>query len=383
MNPKELNMGETKQKVIKEAILPKKLLPELFEKLLPDYDIYGPVQKAKNDAYDIAPSVDKKAMDVRKKLRGNEFEKVETADILNLEYTSTVTPLKKFFIPPKEDIVKFELENLKLKSLEDLKPDVKPFILFGVHACDMQGLLRLDYSFIKGNPESNYLSRREKSIIVGINCIPDEYCFCEAVGAQIYDEGFDVFLTNIGQSFHVTVYTEKGLEIISKVELYDVDNTSIKEKEKALERSRSLEGSEKFKPDYHNMPLLSKSGDDLPFWDRIGERCFSCGTCNLVCPTCYCFDVNDVMNINIKDGTRRRFWDSCQLESFAVVAGGENFRASRTNRNKHRFYRKFRYLMEEYGKPFCVGCGRCGRQCVADINMIETSNLLYENVEKI
>jgi len=39
--------------------------------------------------------------------------------------------------------------------------------------------------------------------------------------------------------------------------------------------------------------------------------------------------------------------------------------------------------MEEYGKPFCVGCGRCGRQCVADINMIETSNLLYENVEKI
>ena len=383
MIQKESDMGETKTKVIKEVILPKRKLPELFEKLLPDYDIYGPVQKAKEDAYEIAPGVDRKTLDLKKKLRGNDFQKVESPDELNLEYTTTVTSLKKFFLPPVEDLVKFELQNVKLKDVKEAEEQIRPFILFGVHPCDMQGILRLDYSFIKGNPESNYLSKREKSVIIGVNCVPDEYCFCEAVNAQVYDEGYDLFFTNIGQSFYVTVYTEKGREIIDLVETEEVTDTDVKEKQKAIERSRSIEGSEQFKPDYHNMPLLCKAGDSLPFWDEIGNRCFSCGTCNLVCPTCYCFDVEDVMNINLKEGARKRFWDGCQLEGFAAVAGGENFRASRTNRNKHRFYRKFLYLMEEYQKPFCVGCGRCGRQCVADINIIETSNLLYDNVEKI
>ncbi len=376
-------MSLVKSKIITEVILPKKNLPLLFERLLPDYDIYGPVQKSKRDPYERARKVDSRSIEVRKRLTGNDFERVTHPDEMNLEYTTTVIPPKKFFIPPKEDLIKFELDENKVRDIKEITPEVKPFILFGIHPCDMQGILRLDYSFQKGNPESNYLVKRSQSVIIGVSCVPDENCFCEAVDAQICDEGFDIFLTNLGQSYLATVYTDKGERIISQIESIEVEEIDLKEKAKTLDRCHCVEGTAKFKPDYHNLPLLCKNGDELDFWDSIASRCFSCGTCNLVCPTCYCFDVNDVMNMNMKKGTRRRFWDGCQLENFAVVAGGENFRDSRTERIKHRFYRKFYYLMEEYQKPFCIGCGRCGRQCVADINIIETANMLYDSVEKI
>jgi sulfhydrogenase subunit beta (sulfur reductase) len=82
-------------------------------------------------------------------------------------------------------------------------------------------------------------------------------------------------------------------------------------------------------------------------------------------------------------GNRKRIWDSCQLEEFAEVAGGENFRKERASRQRHRFYRKFNYPVKKYNKMFCTGCGRCTRSCVADISLIETVNDLtkeYKNV---
>jgi sulfhydrogenase subunit beta (sulfur reductase) len=43
---------------------------------------------------------------------------------------------------------------------------------------------------------------------------------------------------------------------------------------------------------------------------------------------------------------------------------------------KHRFNRKGRYILERYGMQGCVGCGRCARSCLVDINPIEVFNQL-------
>ena len=110
----------------------------------------------------------------------------------------------------------------------------------------------------------------------------------------------------------------------------------------------------------------------------MSKKCLSCGSCNLVCPTCYCFDVTDRLQLNLKDGKRFRRWDSCQLDSFAAVATGENFRTERKNRLKHRLNRKCLYETSDYGKPSCVGCGRCARACVAGIDIKEAINILAE-----
>jgi sulfhydrogenase subunit beta (sulfur reductase) len=35
-----------------------------------------------------------------------------------------------------------------------------------------------------------------------------------------------------------------------------------------------------------------------------------------------------------------------------------------------RFYHKQRGFVAEYGRPSCVGCGRCAEVCPAEINII-------------
>jgi sulfhydrogenase subunit beta (sulfur reductase) len=97
----------------------------------------------------------------------------------------------------------------------------------------------------------------------------------------------------------------------------------------------------------------------------------------MVCPTCYCYDVKDVLTLGgCKAGSRCREWDSCLFSTHALVAGGENFRDHQADRIKFRFYHKQRGFVAEYGHPSCVGCGRCTVACPAGINDVDVINRL-------
>ena len=66
-----------------------------------------------------------------------------------------------------------------------------------------------------------------------------------------------------------------------------------------------------------------------------------------------------------------------------MVAPHENFRPERWQRLRHRFYRKYAYLFTRYGRVYCCGCGRCVRQCLADIDPVEVLNdLLAEGAKE-
>jgi ferredoxin len=127
-------------------------------------------------------------------------------------------------------------------------------------------------------------------------------------------------------------------------------------------------------------PDLLKKSYDHPVWEEKSQRCFSCGSCNLVCPTCYCFDVHEDVNWDMEHGERKRSWDGCMLRDFATVAGGHNFRKKKVDRYRHRYYRKGEYVPDKIGGEIaCVGCGRCIGACVAKIaNPVEIFNRLAE-----
>jgi formate hydrogenlyase subunit 6/NADH:ubiquinone oxidoreductase subunit I len=85
------------------------------------------------------------------------------------------------------------------------------------------------------------------------------------------------------------------------------------------------------------------------------------------------------MALSLKGGERYRRWDACMLGEFAKVASGENFREHKEQRFRHRMYRKGKYLLERYKFLGCVGCGRCGTACLAEIALpADTFNLLKE-----
>ncbi len=57
--------------------------------------------------------------------------------------------------------------------------------------------------------------------------------------------------------------------------------------------------------------------------------------------------------------------------SYALVAGGHNFREKRADRVKNRYYHKQEAFVREFGMPSCVGCGRCIENCPTGINVVE------------
>ncbi len=68
-----------------------------------------------------------------------------------------------------------------------------------------------------------------------------------------------------------------------------------------------------------SLPSLLEELYDHPIWQEIGERCLGCGACTLLCPTCYCFNVQDKLDLNLESGERLRTWDSCQFDQFTQV----------------------------------------------------------------
>ena len=69
-----------------------------------------------------------------------------------------------------------------------------------------------------------------------------------------------------------------------------------------------------------------------PRWDNVAARCLTCGNCTMVCPTCFCTNVEDVSDVTGDHAERWRRWDSCFtrvfLTSTAEVCGPPPSRAT-------------------------------------------------------
>ena len=297
------------------------------------------------------------------------FEVTENADNVILEYTRTIQPLKKFFLPPVETLLSFKMKS---NEFQEIAIETKKKIFFGIHSYDMQGIHRLDYSFEKGKAESNYFKRRENSLFIGISYKPDEYHFAKSVGIDIEEtDGFALFFLKVKDGYLVFIVTEDGEALIKEFSGGKLIDKPVKIDEQ--------EQQVKIKYHYNRLPQVFEHVYDSQVWEQISEKCLGCGTCNLLCSTCYCFDVRDEIELNVNEGKRQRFWDGCMLNNFAEVAGGENFREKLSSRTRHRLYRKFSYITKSSGELHCVGCGRCSKYCPADINIVKIINALIED----
>lgn len=288
-----------------------------------------------------------------------------------LQYTSTVLPPKKYAFPPKEPLVRYELQGSPTATPV---VEAEPITLFGVHPCDIYGLEALDTSFSDVHPEPNYLERRAKMRVIGIDCEPDEWCFCSSMGTATVDSGYDIFLTPLPDEEHylAEIATPAGEEMVAGLDIRDATGSEVGYLKTHL--AKKTQKDRKLNCEATNLPLLFTGFAESPVWERWAQKCYSCGTCNLTCPTCFCFDVLDQMDLSLHSGERVREWDGCMLEEFAHVASGENFREDRRERLRHRFFRKYAYLFTRYGKPYCCGCGRCVRQCLVKIDPVGVIN---------
>jgi NAD-dependent dihydropyrimidine dehydrogenase PreA subunit len=283
-----------------------------------------------------------------------------------LDYPTTILPLKKFFLPPNDVLMSYDMKTQAARVPE---VDASPTVFFGVHNYELQGLFRLDHAFRTGVPEPTWISRRENAIFVGVGYQPDTEHFADSVGIPLsLREGFDAFLTRFDDLWRIEALTPKGESLLADLArvLVPCDRTGYPVVHFKNKLKQSVAGIREIFHGAYNHPV----------WQKTARECYSCGTCNIVCPTCYCFDVDDQTSLGSDEGMRMRRWDSCQFVSFTTVAGGEAFREKRNDRVRHRMSRKFSYITDEKGRPFCVGCGRCVRQCTAKISIVDVMNAL-------
>ena len=299
-----------------------------------------------------------------------------------LDYPITLYPLKAFLLPPREEYLRFRIDGRP--EVETQFEEIPPTVFFGMHPCDLHSLWLLDTAFMGDATDALYEGRRKNFVFVVMDCLRpcDEYAFCKDMGTLYVDEGYDILLTDLQNGLYaVRTGSDRGLVILERYT--EVRDATPREEEmlERIYREREEAFTNRVKPKREELPELLWRGYRSPYWEEVARKCLSCGSCNLVCPTCYCFDVLDEVEINLKEGKRLRTWDGCMLVDFARVAGGENFRPSRADRLRHRFLRKGKYLVDRYGKLGCVGCGRCTRHCLVKINPIEVYNGLYNRIQ--
>ncbi|MFP4202188.1 MAG: 4Fe-4S dicluster domain-containing protein [Candidatus Acetothermia bacterium] len=294
------------------------------------------------------------------------FNPLESADDLRLDYDVTILPPKKYFMPQRETLVEYNLDEGETTPVNQ----VVPRIIMGIHPYDLVAIEQMDKVFEDTHEDPYYLEKRRQSVLVGVNMVNvSDWSFAHTMGTATTDSGYDLMLTDIGDRYAIEVGSSKGSNLLEKAggAVNDIKSEGIKKvKEYKEELPKKFRNDPEFDP-FELPSLLKKFYGKDEFWEENAEDCLSCGTCNLVCPTCYCFDVQDVNDISLSEGERLRTWDGCMLEAFAEVAGDENFREEKAARYRHRYMRKGRYMYNRYGDIACVGCGRCSEQCLPDI----------------
>ena len=293
------------------------------------------------------------------------FGELDSATELRLDYDVTILPPKKYFLPPCEDLMKFDIS--KQFGVEEV-PDRTKRILIGVHPYDLIAIQQMDKVYLGDNPDDNYKIRRENTLIIASDILNiSKYSFAASMDSLTFDSGFDLLVTDIGDCVVITVGSEAGRTLLAK---YGVSEDATSFDVSQVERHR-----ENLPSKYQKKVNIAKeewaehliSNYDHSVWEERSNKCLECGSCVLVCPTCYCYDVDDSMSINMADGVRTRTWDGCLLKDFTKVGSGEIFRETLLERYRHRIFRKGHYIPERFDFVACVGCGRCVSGCLPDI----------------
>mgnify|MGYP000290694207 CR=1 FL=1 len=303
------------------------------------------------------------------------FQTVRSVEEILFDYTNPLKPVKEFFFPAREELFRLSVVGDRLSvNTEHRTPNTEHRVIFGVRPCDAKSLLMFDKMFDADYKDSSYLEKRSRSILVGLACNePLSSCFCLSLNDGPHaKEGLDVLLTDFGDgSYLMEGITPKGEGLFQGYgrETGDKERAKKKELEEAARKKIVKEC---------RVPSDLESLFEDPYWEKISQKCISCGVCTYLCPTCFCFD------LTCEGRDRVRFWDSCSFSPFTKMTSGENPRREKKARYRQRVYHKFSYFKKSFGEIACVGCGRCLRECPVKVDIAEIVNKapVYKETKK-
>jgi ferredoxin len=342
-------MDDKKFKIIK-----KKEILKLLESIAEEYNIFVPTKE--ND-------------DAR-------FLRFKPGQDIYWDYRNTKILPKEILFPQAETLFSYG-DGTKIKTGEPAAGE-KGYLIFGIRPCDARAISLLDKVFGGEDfKDPYYLERRKNTTVITLACNkPQIECFCTSMGGSPCDEkGSDIILFDTGEDILAKAVTGKGEKFIEKLSKWfkEAGKPDIAKKDKLIESSLKKIRSQ---VDVENLKERLDGAFDASFWNEVHQKCLGCGICTYLCPTCHCFEITDEMDPWTADsktpsGKRVRCWDSCMYPLFTLHASGHNPRPTYKERMRQRIMHKFNYCPENYNEIFCVGCGRCVRNCPVNIDIRE------------
>ncbi len=245
------------------------------------------------------------------------------------------------------------------------------YAFIGVRACELHAIQQLDAIYTAGPAiDKDYQRRRKALFIVAVNCgKAGNTCFCASLGTGPgVGPGYDIALTELLDGEHRFVAVAgsvHGAEILEAIPHRLATDADIALAEATIAQTarrmgRSLETAGLKELLYRNI--------DHPRWETVAQRCLTCGACTMVCPTCFCFSIEDATDLSGQVAERWRRFDSCFTLAFSFISSG-SVRTSAKARYRQWLMHKLAAWQDQFGVIGCVGCGRCITWCPVGIDI--------------
>jgi len=307
------------------------------------------------------------------------FKPIDEVKKVDFDYENTRLSPKGIIYPQAERMFEYSLDpdDPEAHVLKEDPKDFSPRAIVGIRPCDVQAfqLVRLNFD----NPQYRdplWVQHFEATLFVGLGCNnPCSTCFCTSVDGGPFDEkGLDVLLYDLGETYLAKATTERGGEFMKKAGVGSDADDSARSNAEKLVTAAVTKITARMPTDKLGEKVVNQLFD-APFWDDVGFACLNCGTCTYLCPTCWCFDIQD--EVYKKEGDRIRNWDSCMFPLFTLEGSGHNPRPEKVQRVRQRFMHKLKYYVDKYKNGVqCSGCGRCVKFCPVNIDIRQVAELM-------
>lgn len=240
----------------------------------------------------------------------------------DMERPDTIMSPKSVLFPQSEKILGASLdpavENHHI--MERPETDYSPRAVIGIRPYDAKALTLVNLNFDTPEYQDPYwCDAYAATTFVGLAVNhPSHADFSLAMGSGPFaEEGLDALLVDTGDFYLAKILTPKGEAYFAQAGFDKIADT-----DKSLEKIEELKAAAEASMGPVKVftdKLAEKTILDLhsaPFWDDLAFTCINCGTCTFVCPTCWCFDIQD--EAKGKSAARFRNWDTCMSPLFTM-----------------------------------------------------------------
>jgi len=329
-----------------------------LERLYDSFRLFGPV---KQDEFHI-------------------FKELSKGELPDMILFNTRLSPKSIVYPQSETMFEYTLdENQKNHHIiKEIDKNYSPKTVIGIRPCDAKAFLLVKANFDSPEYKDPYwIKSYESTTLVGYACNnPCSTCFCTTAGCgPFHEQGLDLLLVDAGDHYFAKIITEKGENLLTAAGWSsEADSDTACDKIETMRQAAEA----KIKTRISTDKLKDKNTTELfeaPFWEDVAFACINCGTCTYLCPTCWCFDIQDeTFGLS---GIRMRNWDSCMYPLFTLHGSGHNPRDTKMQRIRQRFMHKLKYYVDKYEDGIqCVGCGRCINHCPVNIDIRRVCDLM-------